>query len=275
MSSQDSPDYITKYPDAIKVITDEKLYFSLLEDPSIEPIIVILREGPMTLEELSEKYNEFIENKIKNEAKDLRIPKAKKEFKSLLEEICYPEDKLEKLVEKEKLTPTDERDIIAQYFECKLQKDKKSETTVYRYIKKLEEEGIVFEAGRRIDPDGRTTKALFSRTAKLFIPATASKEWWETPSSKKIIEATAQMFAFAMSEKNPDIECIKKFMLEMDENTSQKSAEVYKTHNDELTKITKDMGFKEIDKALTWLNYLLLMQHSEEYLEKLKKCFKS
>ena len=69
--------------------------------------------------------------------------------------------------------------------------------------------------------------------------------------------------------------CIKQFMLGMDADTSQKSAEFYNTHNDELTEITKDMGFKEIDKALTWLNYLLLMQHSEEYLEKLKKCFKN
>ncbi len=229
MSSKDSPDFITKYPDAIKVITDEKLYFSLLEDPNIEPIIVILREGPLTLDELVDRYNQYVAMRGKEK----------------------------KLSKKE------------------IEDAQKSETSVYRYIKKLEEEGLVFEAGRRIDPDGRTTKALFSRTAKLFIPATASKEWWETPSSKRIIEATAQMFALSLGKKNPDVECIKEFMLGMDAETSKKSAEFYNNHNDELTEITKDMGFKEIDKALTWLNYLLLMQHSAEYLEKLNKCFKS
>ncbi|MFW9852172.1 MAG: hypothetical protein ACFFDS_04485 [Candidatus Thorarchaeota archaeon] len=274
MSSKDSQDFIRAYPDAIKVITDEKLYFSLLDDPTLEPIIVILREGPMTLEELSERYNEYVENKIKTNARHLRIPSTKKELKNLLVEICYPEDELKELLEKEKLTQTDEQNIEAQYIKCKLPKDKKSETTVYRYIKKLEEEGIVFESGRRIDPDGRTTKALFSRTAKLFIPATVSKEWWETPSSKRIIEATAKMFGLAMGKKKPDVECIKQFMLNMDTDTSQKSAEFYTTHNIELTEITKEMGFKEIDKALNWLNYLLLIQHAEEYLEKLKKCFK-
>lgn len=229
MSSKDSPDFITKYPDAIKVITDEKLYFSLLDNPNIEPIIVILREGPLTLEEIVEGYNQYVAMKGKEK----------------------------------KLTKTE------------IEEAQKSETSVYRYIKKLEEKGIVFEAGRRIDPDGRTTKALFSRTAKLFIPATTSKEWWETPSSKRIIEATAQMFALVLGKKNPDIECIKNFMLDMDVDTSKKSAVFYNNHNDELTELTKDMGFKEIDKALNWLNYLLLMQYSEEYLEKLKKCFKN
>ena len=229
MSSKDSPDFITKYPDAIKVITDEKLYFSLLEDPNIEPIIVILREGPLTLDEIVDRYNQFVEIR----------GKEKKFTKKEIEDA------------------------------------QKSETSIYRYIKKLAEEGIVFEVGRRIDPDGRTTKALFSRTAKLFIPAVISKEWWETPSSKRIIEATTQMFALTLGKKNPDVNCIKQFMLDMDSDTSKKSAEFYNTHNDELTEITKDMGFKEIDKALNWLNYLLLMQHSAEYLEKLKKCFKS
>jgi len=229
MKSQDSHDFITKHPVAIKVISDEKLYFSLLEDPIYEPIIVILREGPLTLEELVERYNEYVAMKGK-------------------------ERKLTKV---------------------EIEAAQKSDTSVYRYIKKLEEMGIVFEAGRRIDPDGRTTKALFSRTAKLFIPATTSKEWWETTSSKRIIEATAQMFAQALGTKNPDIECIKKFMLDMDTDTSQKSAKFYDEHNDLLTEITKDMGFKEIDKFLSWLNYLLLMVNSEEYLEKLKKCFKN
>ena len=65
MSSKDSPDFITKYPDAIKVITDEKLYFSLLDNPNIEPIIVILREGPLTLEEIVEGYNQYVAMKGK------------------------------------------------------------------------------------------------------------------------------------------------------------------------------------------------------------------
>ncbi len=272
MSSQD---FIQKHPKAIKIIEDEKLYFTLLEDPTIEPIIVILREGPMTLEELSEKYNEYTENKIFGDAKNLKAPSTKKELKILLEEICYPEEKQEVLMNKEELTSTDMKKIKNQYIECKLPQDKKSETTVYRYVKKLEEVDIVIQVGRRIDPEGRTTKALYGRTAKIFIPAAVSTEYWRTPTAKNIINATANILSLILGvkQKETSIKCLKDLMIKLDLASSVEVVKMLDKYNEEVTEITKDLGFKEMDKVHSWLGTLLLVLNSADFVDKIKDCY--
>ena len=268
-------DFIQKQPTAVRVIEDEKLYFSLLEDPVIEPIIVILRDGPLTLEELSEKYNEYTENKILNDAKNLKIPDTKKELKKLLDEICYPEGKLEHILNKEKLTANDEKMIKSQYIECKLPKDKKSETTVYRYVKKLEEEDIVVQVGRRIDLDGRTTKALYGRTAKIFIPASSKKDYYKTPKAKMIVEATAKILSLFLDLKETDtsLECLINLMTDVDQASGVEVAKMLDKYNDDVTDITKDLDFKSMDKVHTWLGTFLLILNASDFVEKIQNCF--
>jgi len=272
MSSQD---FIQKHPIAVRIIEDEKLYFNLLEDPTIEPIIVILREGPMTLAELSERYNEYTERKIESDAKNLKIPSEQKELKKLLDEICYPEERQELLLNKEKLTAADVRKIKNQYIECKLPKDKKSETTVYRYVKKLEDVNIVFQVGRRIDPEGRTTKALYGRTAKIFIPAAVSTEYWRTPQAKKIINATANILSLILGVKKKDssIECLKELMIKVDLASSVEVVKMLDKYNEDVTEITKDLDFKEMDKVHSWLGTLLLVMNSSDFIERIKDCY--
>ena len=272
MSSQD---FIQKQPVAVKVIEDEKLYFSLLEDPLIEPIIVILREGPMTLEELAEKYNEYTEVKIERDARNLKSPSTKKELKALLEEICFPEEKQELLLNKEKLTSADMKKIKEHYIECKLPKDKKSDTTVYRYIKKLEDVDIVFQVGRRIDPDGRTTKALYGRTAKIFIPAAVSIEYWRTPEAKKIINATANILSLILGgkKKETSVECLKDLMIQVDLASNVEAVKMMDKYSEEITEIAKDLGFKEMDKVHSWLGTILLILNSGDFMHKIEECY--
>ncbi len=61
MNSQDVQDVITYEQKGVKVIRDEDLTRKL-SDPNIEPIIILLRESPLTIKELVEKYNLMAED---------------------------------------------------------------------------------------------------------------------------------------------------------------------------------------------------------------------
>ena len=51
--------------ETIKIITDFQI-FEILEDPKIEPIIIALRDGPLTVRELEEKYNEIVKDRVED-----------------------------------------------------------------------------------------------------------------------------------------------------------------------------------------------------------------
>jgi len=228
MSSNNYQNYITREPEAIKVLSDDAIYFSLLEDPNIEPLYTILRKGPMILEDIVNSYNAHVE--LKGKEQNLSVAEIKS----------------------------------AQ----------KSETSIYRYIKKLEKEGIIIEAGRRIDSSSRATKALFSLSAKTFIPSSVPAEKWETPYAKRFTEVLARMYGLALEKENPDFKCLEKFVRELEEDILQNTVEYLTSHGDEITEITKDMTFKATDKFQRWYFYLYLLRNAEKHLEKLMKCYK-
>ena len=54
------PNYICK---TVEIIKDVERY-QMLEEPNLEPIIVALREGPKTVNELEIEYNDYVKEKI-------------------------------------------------------------------------------------------------------------------------------------------------------------------------------------------------------------------
>ena len=73
--------YSSYKEETVKIIQN-KAEFDILEDSKFEPIIIALREGPLTVRELEEKYNEIIQEKIEKE--DIS-PKQKEALKKKLE----------------------------------------------------------------------------------------------------------------------------------------------------------------------------------------------
>ena len=60
MNSDEPQDVITRPQIGFKVIRDQAV-ISKLFDKNLEPIIIVLREGPLTIKELVDKYNEIAE----------------------------------------------------------------------------------------------------------------------------------------------------------------------------------------------------------------------
>ena len=71
MSDNDYNDFVTFEPHAVLVVRDEKK-FAMFFDPKYEYIFYILREGPQTLKEITEKHKEYT-LKDKKDKKEITI----------------------------------------------------------------------------------------------------------------------------------------------------------------------------------------------------------
>ncbi|HUU78014.1 MAG TPA: hypothetical protein VMX55_06675 [candidate division Zixibacteria bacterium] len=78
------------------------------------------------------------------------------------------------------------KDIHNLYYD----EDKKDHTytikTIYRYIEKLENAGLIKESGYRITKGTRLCEKMYSRTAKIFYGkfVESNEDWWDTEEGK-------------------------------------------------------------------------------------------
>ncbi len=224
MSAQNFIDF---EPAAIKIVRDREVY-NILFDSVYEPIIIILREGPMTIEEITIRYNQYVE--IQGQTKNL------------------------------------DSDAI--------EKSKKSEMTIYRYVKDLEKENVnlVTQAGRRIEKGKTTAKALYSRTAKLFYPSLKSADYWGDETADKFVEVQASLLQLYLKNTKISKPLLKELLKNLDNDRSEVGAKVFEENNEVVSEIIKDLPFKQVDKHLSQLNLLIMLFESEKYLEEFKKC---
>lgn len=81
------------------------------------------------------------------------------------------------------------KDIHQLYYDKKTNSHQRGLKTIYRYIEKLTEEGLIQEAGQRMTAGSRSTEAIYCRTAKLFFyEGEEVIDQWKTAKSKELIK---------------------------------------------------------------------------------------
>ena len=219
--------FIEIEPVALKVINDEKVY-KMLSDPVYEPIIIVLREGPLTVTELTKKYNAFIDKR----GTELG------------------------------LSPT------------VLKKEKKSEMTIYRYLKDLKSVAIVIEAGRCIEPGKKSTKAIYSRTARMFYPQLSSNNIKDSENFDKHVDILSELIIMYKTDQKLSKSCLSALMKKLVLFGDTEAASLFEKYSDEISALTKDQSFSQMGKILNHLGTIILMLNAHLFDEELKLCFK-
>ncbi len=219
--------FIEFEPVALKTITDEKVY-KMLSDPVYEPIIVVLREGPLTVSELTKKYNAFIEKR----GTDL----------GLAPEV--------------------------------LKKEKKSEMTIYRYLKDLKKFKLVIEAGRCIEPGKRSTKAIYSRTARMFYPKLSFKDFEDSKKLDKHIDILLELIIMYKTDQKLSKSCLRALLEKIMIFRDTEAASMFEKNSEAISALTKDQSFEEMGEVLANSGSLILMLNAHLFDEDLKQCFK-
>jgi len=235
MNKKDYQDVITRPSEVLMIIDDEerRAYFS---DPNYHPVLVALRDKPLTVIELETEYNKIIEDKIDKMGFD---PKNKADQQQI--------EKLRKQLERK-------------------------EKTLYRYLDKLEKVGLVIQTGKRIKMGQTATQTLFGRSAKLFLTKGKDTDWCTNKTSIKTLSNVAKLISSLKGIPEPSVDCLGELMNKLDQCYTEEIIEFYRNKGDEVYEIIKDSSFKEADKILHILNTLLIILNSEGYLKKLNSC---
>jgi hypothetical protein len=229
MGKQDFQDIVTYEQEGVRIIREKKL-IDVFYDEGYSPVIWALRDKPLTVKEILEKYNQIVA--INAEKKGLKGEARKK----------------------------------------KIEETQRSEKTIYRYLKDLENLGIIAKAGQRVVIGKTATENLFCRTARIFLLEDVKEGWWECEESEMILDRVARVIGIDKGGKPPSIDCLSKLMNKVEKLESGDIFRLLDEHYDDISKIILEGTFKENNQLLKALRTIALLKNADKYVEELKKC---
>jgi DNA-binding transcriptional ArsR family regulator len=150
----------------------------------------------------------------------------------------------------------------------------KSDKTIYRYLKVLEDAKLVVPAGQRVVIGKTATETLFSRTAHVFITGQSEHEYWSCETGKDLCDKIAQMLSKIFEDKKADKTCIMKFMNEFDTIGNQYIINLVEEADDEMLDLITGIDWAYKDKLLNYVTVFAIALNNPEIFEKLRACFK-
>ncbi len=209
-------------------VVEDKELIKKFSDTAYIPVISALREGPMPVRQITDKYNDIVRNK----AIKLDIPKDE--------------------------------------FEKKL---KRSEKTIYRYIKELSDLGIVANCGQRFVEGKTVTENLYCRVAKVILPKSGEDKWWRESEGQTIIQRAARILQIVEDVQEIDLNCFSKRVVDIMNSGNNYVFNALNERYEEVSKILTEGGFEESKKLLYVLSIVSSL-YSEAKEESLMKCLK-
>ena len=229
MGKQDFQDIITFEQKGVEVIKDQKL-IKIFYDEGYSPVLWALRDKPLTVKEILEKYNQNVA--INVEKMGLKGTAKQK----------------------------------------KIEETQRSEKTIYRYLKDLENLGLIAKAGQRVVIGKTATENLFWRTARIFLLEDVKKGWWESEEGAPIIDRAARVIGIDKGVKPPSTECLSKLMCKIEELMSSDIFRLLEEHYEEISQIILEGTFKENDMLLKALRTITFLKNADKYTKELEDC---
>jgi predicted transcriptional regulator len=125
--------------------------------------------------------------------------------------------------------------VSAQITKEHKKEKKKSDTTIYRYIKELIKEGIIAEYGRRLRSDNVASKKIYGLAAKLFLPANEYIGVWKSDGATEVAKRAGNLIKHNFGDKSPNA---KKFSALLTN---------FESKNEELERSFLDILFEKIN----------------------------
>jgi Fe2+ or Zn2+ uptake regulation protein len=153
--------------------------------------------------------------------------------------------------------------------------EEKSDKTIYRYLKKLEDAGLVIQAGKRVFASETKvkTQTLYMRSAKVFYIVKPEDEEEACPEEKKLTEALGISIGKKMNLKLKSVECLEKFLKRFKVQYSSYPREIIKNAEDEITHLLEDLDFEYSKSLIEMISLLALLNDRIEWQKDLMKCF--
>jgi len=150
----------------------------------------------------------------------------------------------------------------------------KSDKTIYRYLNKLEETGLVTQAGKRVflSKKKAKTQSLYMRSAKVFYIVKPEEEE-ASPEEKNMIEAIGISIGKNMKAKIKSVDCLEKFLKRFKDHYSSYPIGIIQNAEEEITGLLEDLDFEYSKSFIEMISLLALLNDRIEWQKELLKCF--
>ncbi|MHA2226956.1 MAG: transcriptional repressor [Candidatus Hodarchaeales archaeon] len=155
----------------------------------------------------------------------------------------------------------------------------KSDKTVYRYLKKLENAELVIQAGKRVFPTKKKklkTQTLYMRTAKIFFPKTKSqKEDSETDrcEKEKFVQAIGILVGKHLGIKTKSVDCLMNFILQIKDYQSDLFRKLVQDSNEEISDLLTSFDWNDIENLSSIVVLLATISDKKDWLIQMNECF--
>jgi len=157
--------------------------------------------------------------------------------------------------------------------------DKKSEKTIYRYLNKLKEGGLVVPAGKRVamkqGSDKIQTQTLYARKAKVFYLRWKESDDDECDKTEKTTKAMAILIGkhLALNPDSSSLECLGNLFEKIANKQEELLEKMVNEAGDEIVDLISDLDFIEIDSFLKKAQLLALLGEEDSWKEEIQNCF--
>ena len=155
----------------------------------------------------------------------------------------------------------------------------KSNKTIYRYLKRLEEGDLVVQAGKRVWTDEKKkirTETLYMRTAKIFFPKKGKK--WEDCEEKTnntdYFEALENLISKKLNMKVKPESNIRSVVWKLMNNLADLGTETMKDADEKAVTLISSLDWEKINSLLEVVGLLaLLTEEKTDWKQEILACF--
>ncbi len=146
--------------------------------------------------------------------------------------------------------------------------------SIYRYLKTLEEAGLVVPAGQRVVPGKMVNETLFARTGQIFLLFNLKPDWWLTNEGKQIALRIGKLMAFSFNAKPLPLKALQELFMEYETKRQSVLEEIATKGDREILEILAGSTLEEHFRIEAYVGSFVSFITQPALLEKLKKIMK-
>lgn len=154
-----------------------------------------------------------------------------------------------------------------------LARNPKSDKTIYRYVKTLEDVGLITVAGQRVVMGKTATETLFARTAYGFYVRNDQADYWYTDNGKNLAEAIGTMWSPLFEDKKLNVGKLQDYFYTLSLNRMNLLKELLeKMELDVFTKIA-DLDWRKIALFYNTGGLIGVLIEDPSQIDKIRECY--
>ncbi len=185
---------------------------------------------------------------------------------------AYDDPNLSKIIRILRNLPLTIKEITSIY--NKTYDPPKSEGSIYNYVKKLIDVGLVVNAGRKVPLFSTASEILYGNIAHvMFSMVLIERKYWESEESWKLVEVARQLISFHRNAEAPSHDDMKELFLKIYSTSSIELNKFFEQYKREINEVFKDSSAEEIRRVVNLLSITMVFRNPGNYVEELKQCF--